>query len=167
MLQCDTPAVACAAGPANKSCYCAQHNLHVGQAHTIAFARYLRASFADDVQFSPSLDDFAGVTQSLDGRTHAHRVTDVLELSRAFSSLRQSTTQRRYGRVSTKPIELGIKLRPEMNRCVALCSHFASPNLDCLFTSTNTCRITSCTASALVTRGVALARHRQGDLTPA
>ena len=119
MLQCDTPAVACAAGPANKSCYCAQHNLHVGQAHTSAFARYLRASFADDVQFSPSLDDFAGVTQSLDGRAHAHRVTDVLELSRAFSSLRQSTTQRRYGRVSAKPIELSGKLSERTRNQVA------------------------------------------------
>ena len=74
MLQCGTPAVACAAGPANKSCYCAQHNLRVGQADKVAVAIYLRASFADDIQFPPSLDDSAGVTQFLDGRAHTHCV---------------------------------------------------------------------------------------------
>ena len=37
------------------------------------------ASFANDIQFSPSLDDFAGVTQFLNGRAHTHRVVNAFE----------------------------------------------------------------------------------------
>ena len=66
------------------------------QAHKNATVKHLWASFADDVQFSPSLDDFAGVTQFLDGRAHTHRA--VGEISRAPAYLRQSATQRRCQR---------------------------------------------------------------------
>lgn len=60
------------------------HNLHPKPANKNTAARYLRASFAHDIELSPSLDNSAGVTQLFDGRAHTHRFESVaIGLSRA------------------------------------------------------------------------------------
>ena len=91
----------------------------MGQAHKSAIARYLRASFADNVQFSSSLDDFAGVTQFLDGRAHTHRVVGASELTRAAACVKQPVTQGRCWRVQAELIDFlnESRERPETKRC--------------------------------------------------